>query len=212
MRLRFLLIPFAVLAVSLAFAACGDDDDDDGGDDAPAATTAPADGGDDGDDTGDDDDGGDGDDDGGDDGGNGGADSPFGSGSAALTIGDESWAFDGIFCAFSTEETQNDNVPFTISAFTTSSTGARAQLDASIVDLSGAAEMSAENLSVTLDDVDDFQNPSVSWSANTFELFGGSVPELEIDGKNVTINAVFDDGLTEDEMEAIPGTLVANCP
>jgi hypothetical protein len=65
---------------------------------------------------------------------------------------------------------------------------------------------------VTLDDVEDFQNPSVSWSANTFELFGGSVPELEIDGKNVTINAVFDDGLTEDEMEAIPGTLVANCP
>lgn len=199
MRLRYLLAPIAVLALAFAFTACGgSDDDDNGGDDGgnqPADTTAPADTGDNS----------------GDDGGNDGGNNGGGS-AATLTIGNESWEFASVFCAFSTEETQQQNVPFTVSGFTTSSTGARAQMDASIVDLTGLGDMSPENLTVTLDDVEDFENPSVSWADNSLEIFGGSTPELNIDGKNVTINAVFDDNLTEDETEAIPGTLVASCP
>ncbi|HUG94067.1 MAG TPA: hypothetical protein VML55_24770, partial [Planctomycetaceae bacterium] len=142
----------------------------------------------------------------------GGGNNPFSGGSAVLTIGDQTWEFDGVFCAFSAEVTQNENVPFSITSFTTSDTGARAQLDASVVDLSGAGEVSGENLSVTFNDVEDFENPSISWNTNSFEALGGQTPTLNIDGKNVRIEATFDDGLTELDIEAIPGSLEANCP
>lgn len=204
MRVKFLGLLCAVLALSLAVVACsGDDDDDDtgGNGDEPAATTESADDGD-----GNGEDGDMNDDDSGDDGG------ISGEGSATLTIGDETWETESIFCAFSTEETQNDNVPFTVSGFTETSTGASAQIDASVVDLSGAAEISPENLTLTIDDVDDFENPSVAWGLNKQEVFGGSLPDLQIDGKNVTIEGVFDDGLTDGEFEAVPGTFVASCP
>ncbi len=198
---RLLLLPIALVALLLAAAACGGDDDDNtSGANSPTSaanseTAAPAGTNDDsGDDTGD-------------------TQNPGGgSGHATLTIGDESWEFDGLYCAFSTEESGNENDPFGVSGFTTTSTGARAQLDASIVDLSGAGSMSPENLDVSLEDIDDFDNPSVSWSTNGIEALGGSTPDLQIDGKNVTINAVFDDNLTESDFETIPGTLVASCP
>jgi hypothetical protein len=205
MRLRFLLIPLVLIALSFAFIACSGDDDDDGGDDGgdqPTQTAAPDNG-----DSGDDDDGNSGDDD------DGGSNPLSGSGgSLTLTIGDETWTSDDVFCAFSTEETRNENVPFTVSGFTETSTGARAQIDASVVDLSGSGEISAENLSVSIDDIDDFENPSESWLSFSQEVLGGSPPTLQIDGKNVTIEAVFDDNTTDGEFESVPGTLTAECP
>jgi hypothetical protein len=204
MRLKYLAMLFAVLALSVALFACSGDDDDSGGNsDQPTATTEASGGGDASNSA---------------DqptatkGASGDGDGGSGSGTATLTIGDETWEADGIYCAFSTEESRNDNVPFTAGGFTETSTGARAQIDASVVDLSGAAEISPENLSLTIDDVDDFENPSVSWGLNKQEVFGGSLPDLQIDGKNVTIEGVFDDGLTENEFEAVPGTFVASCP
>ncbi|HUF54879.1 MAG TPA: hypothetical protein VMR52_14105 [Dehalococcoidia bacterium] len=207
MRLRFLLIPLAVLALMLTL-ACGDDDDDDAGDnsaDVPADTTDAANGGDD-------DDGDDGDDEGDDDGDNGGG-GGFGSGTGTLTIGDESWEITGIGCIFSAEEARNPDFPFNLSGFGESSTGARAQLSADIYDPSGEERTEGDGVShnISFNDVEDFENPSVAWSDVSSLLTGGTETVLTVDGKNVTGEGVFDDGTT-DEIEMIPGTLEVQCP
>jgi hypothetical protein len=205
-RLFSVLSSLLILIVAAFVAACSDDDE--GGDDAPSSTpdaSEPA-GGDDGADDGDDE--GSGDDDGDGNGGGG------GSGSATLTIGDESWEFDGVLCAFSLEESQSEIFPFNLSAFGESSTGNRTQITADISDPSGEGRYEGEGVTygVTLDDVEDFENPSVGWTTNTEEFFGGSEPDFRVDGKDVTVEAVFNNSLTEDESEAIPGTLTATCP
>jgi hypothetical protein len=58
--------------------------------------------------------------------------------------------------------------------------------------------------------VEDFVNPSVAWGSVS-QLFGSSDIDFQVDGKNVTVDAVFNDDTT-DEMETIPGTLTAICP
>ncbi len=52
---------------------------------------------------------------------------------------------------------------------------------------------------------------AIDWQTNNYEPVGGSQPDFQLVGKNLTVNAVFDDGTTDD-IEAIPGTLVATCP
>lgn len=202
MRIKLLLLPFVLLVAALAIAACGDDDDDGGGDDGgnePTAT-APADG------DGDDDDGDDGgDDSGGDDsGGDGGG--GFGTGTGTLTIGEESWEITGIGCVFSAEEAGSPDFPFNLSGFGESSTGARAQLSADIYDPSGEERTEGEGVShnISYDDIDDFENPSVSWMSVE--------ATLTIDGKSVHGEGTFDDGTTPDEFEMTAGTLDVDCP
>ena len=210
MRFRLLLIPFAALALSFAFLACGGDDDDgdDNGGQPTATTDAPTDAPTDADD------GNDGDGDNGDGGGNDGG--GFGSGTATLTIGDETWEISGIGCVFSAEEARNPSFPFNLSGFGESSTGARAQLSADIYDPSGEERHEGEGVShhITFGDIDDFENPSVSWTSfnDKFGLYAdGAMTELEINGKNISGEAIFDDDTT-DAIETVPGTLEVSCP
>jgi hypothetical protein len=196
-----------VVSIGL-LAACGDDDDTENGDEVqPAATTATADDGDDSNANGDDED----DSDGGDDNGQGGG----GGGTATLIVGDETYEFTDVLCAFSAEEAQNPDFPFNLSAFGESATGARTQLTADIYDPSGEERTEGEGVthSITLNDIEDFENPSVGWSAPaSFELTGSADPFLQIDGKNVSGESTFDDTLTDDVIEEEPGSLEATCP
>ena len=208
MRLRLLLIPFTVLALGFGFIACSGDDDDEGGQVTATGQASSA-----GDDTGDDDGAGD---DGSSNDGDSGDGGGFGSGTATLTIGDETWEISGVGCVFSAEEARNPNFPFNLSGFGESSTGARAQLSADIYDPSGQERHEGEGVThhISFDDIEDFENPSVSWSSFddvTGFIADGAVTVITIDGKNVHGEGAFDDDTTDD-IEAVPGTMDVNCP
>ncbi len=140
---------------------------------------------------------------------------PAGAGSATLTIGDETWDFAGFMCAFGHEETQSAVYSFSSNSFGTHSTGARVQMQAEIRDESGQGRYEGDGIvyELSLDDIDDFENPSVSWSSSNSELFpgaGSGDAVVRIDGKHVTAEGKFDDGRT-DETEMVPGTLDGTC-
>lgn len=131
-----------------------------------------------------------------------------GPGSAVLTIGDQVYTFDNYYCAEGSENTRNDKVPFSSGAFGEVD-GNRAQLDASVYDPSEQGRMEGDGVSssVTLSDIDDFENPVVDWSS------GGPLGDpvvIEFDGSTVFVETTFDNDLT-DEIENIPGTLEATC-
>lgn len=134
--------------------------------------------------------------------------SPGGPGSATLTIGDQVYTFDNYYCAEGVDETMNDSVPFSSGAFGEVD-GNRAQLDASMYDPSEEGRMDGDGVSssVTLNDVDDFENPVVDWSSPSPM---GDPISIEFDGTTVFVEGTFDNGLTDD-FEEIPGTLEATC-
>jgi hypothetical protein len=147
--------------------------------------------------------------------GSGGGNQPAGAGSATLTIGDETWDFAGFMCAFGHEGTQSAVYSFSSNSFGTHSTGARVQMQANIRDESGQGRYEGDGIvyEISLDDIDDFENPSVSWSSSNSELFpgaGSGEAVVQIDGKHVTAQGKFDDGRT-DETEMVPGTLDGTC-
>jgi hypothetical protein len=136
---------------------------------------------------------------------------PAGGGQATLTVGDQSWTFEGVYCAFGPEQTRNDRVSFSSGAFGEVE-GTRVQLDASIQDpqQQGRYEGGGVIHSVTLNDIQDFQNPSIGWEA--VSGFGGASEFVfTIDGKSIRVEATFDDS-TSDELENLPGTLEMTCP
>lgn len=182
-----------LVAGTLVLAACGDDDDDvDDGAGADAgssptstataeATTAPSDG------------------------------AAQDSGSATLTIGDETWEFDSFGCAFGHEATQSDVYAFSSNSFGEHSDGHGIQMQANIRDESGAGRYEGDGIvfEIDIDDIDDFENPSVSWSSsNTRGVPSDTV--LSIDGDNLSASGLFDDTRT-DERETVEGTLEAVC-
>jgi len=219
--LKYLTVLSVVLAVSVAAIACsGDDDAGDNNGGQPAATTeAPVNGDGDSDGDGDGDGGSDGDGDGGSDGdgdgdgdgngdgdgdGNGDGDggSP-GSGSATLTIGGEAWSFDDVICVFSPEEAGNDFTSFSLSAPGETAEGVQTLLQATILDKGNVA-----TYSVSVVDAEDFDNPTLGWSSP----HNPEGPLIKVDGKNVTADTTFDDQLTDDVIEEVPGTLHGTCP
>jgi hypothetical protein len=135
---------------------------------------------------------------------------PPGGGSATLTVGDQTWTFDNYYCAFGPEQTQNDRVSFSSGAFGTHE-GVRTQLDASIQDTDKQGRYEGEGTiqSVTLNDIEDFENPSVALGAESGFL-GSPDFVILVDGDKVMVEASFDDNTT-DEIESIPGTLEATC-
>jgi hypothetical protein len=132
----------------------------------------------------------------------------MGSGSATLTIGEETWEFDFFQCAFGYDATQSQVFSFSSNTFGQDDGGARVQMQANIQDDSGQERFEGEGViyDVTIDDIDDFENPSVAWQAR------GPADEIvvEINGDQITAQGVFDDSLT-DPIEEIPGTLAATC-
>jgi hypothetical protein len=122
-----------------------------------------------------------------------------GGGSATLTVGDQTWTFDSVLCAFGEDQIGQEGAEFNLSAIQDG-----LQLYASI-DSYGHV--------VTLDDIQDFENPSVSLEAGgpTAAMVGGDEEFIVLDGKNVSATTLFVDDLT-DAMEGVEGTLEATCP
>lgn len=122
-----------------------------------------------------------------------------GGGSATLTVGDQTWTFDSVLCAFGEDEIGQEGAVFNLSAIQDG-----LQLYASI---------DSFGHSVTLDDIEDFENPSVALEAGgpIASLTGGEEEFIELDGKNVSAAAAFVDNTT-DEIETTEGTLEATCP
>ena len=146
-----------------------------------------------------------------DDSGDQGAATAGGSGQAILTVGDNTWTFDGPYCAFGTDQTQNERVSFSGGAFGKVE-GHRAQLDATIQDPQKQGRYEGDGIiySVSLNDVEDFENPVVGWSS-VRGLVGSADTEFTIDGKHVTVSGAFDNELT-DKVESVSGTLDLTCP
>jgi hypothetical protein len=122
-----------------------------------------------------------------------------GGGGATLTVGDTTWTFDRVLCAFGPEEIGQEGAEFVLSSLQDG-----LQLYVSI---------DSFGHSVSLDDVSDFQNPSVSLSAEKFTAAANGSPEefVEVNGNEVTSTALFLDGTTDD-LEPNEGTLEATCP
>lgn len=113
-----------------------------------------------------------------------------GGGSASLTVGGETYAFDGVLCAFGEEETGQVDAEFVMSAIANGT-----QLYFSI-DQFGHK--------VSLDDIEDFENPSVSWDSRGEEF-------IQLNGRSASGEAGFVDG-TQEGQETEAGTFEATCP
>ena len=122
-----------------------------------------------------------------------------GGGSATLTVGGETWEFDSVLCAFGPEEIGQEGAEFVLSSIQDG-----LQLYASI---------DSFGHSVSLNDIQDFENPSVSLSADSFtaQATGGPEEFVEVDGKDISATASFIDDTT-DSFEGTEGTLTATCP
>jgi hypothetical protein len=119
------------------------------------------------------------------------------AGSATLTVGDDTYGFDHVRCAFGPDETGREDTEFVLSTIQDGM-----QLDATVHTRFGHV--------VTLDDVEDFENPRVDWSAGEVGRVTGDIAEiLRFDGKRVSATAGFTDGITGATAD---GTLTAVCP
>ncbi len=112
-----------------------------------------------------------------------------GGGSATLTVGDQTWTFNSILCAFGEDQIGQEGAEFVLSSIQDGM-----QLYASI---------DSFGRSVSLNDIENFSDPSVS-----LEAFGADVV---VDGKNVSASGQFVDG-TSDNFAEIEGTFEATCP
>lgn len=113
-----------------------------------------------------------------------------GGGSATLTVGDQTWTFTSVLCAFGEEEIGQPGAEFVLSSIQDGM-----QMHASI---DGSGHL------VSLNDIDDFENPKVS-----LEALGAGF--IELDGKHVRADAEFDDD-TSDGLTTVDGVLEATCP
>ncbi len=113
-----------------------------------------------------------------------------GGGSASLTVAGQTYTFDSVLCAFGPDQIGQEGAEFVLSAIQDG-----AQLYFSI---------DSYGHSVSLDDIEDFENPSVSWSS-TGDGF------IQVDGKSAGGEAGFIDGTTE-SFEEQSGSFEATCP
>ncbi len=136
-----------------------------------------------------------------------------GSVGATLTIGTESWTVDNVFCTFSPEDAGHGRISFSINGFTETADGVRVQLDATIQDTEEQGRYEGDGVIhiITIDDVDDFENPAVGWSS-VKGVLGDSDDIIRVDGKSVTAETTFDNTLTDDVIEETPGKLEGICP
>jgi hypothetical protein len=123
-----------------------------------------------------------------------------GGGQAELTVGDDTWTFGSVLCAFGPDEIGQEDAEFVLSAIQDG-----LQL---YVSIDGFGH------SVTLDDIDDFEDPSVGWSAGGPVAAMAGDPEefVQVDGKQVRAEAEFTDSRDGLSSTTVPGTLEATCP
>lgn len=114
-----------------------------------------------------------------------------GGGSATLTVGDETWTFNSVLCAFGEAEIGQEGAVFVLS---------------SIQDgMQFYVSIDSFGHSVSLDDIEDFENPSVSLATFNAGEF------INLDGKKASGTAGFMDGTTDDFTET-EGSFEADCP
>ncbi|QGG94697.1 hypothetical protein [Actinomarinicola tropica] len=123
-----------------------------------------------------------------------------GGGHATITIGDQTWEFDSVLCNVGPSETGRDDTEFVLSSIQDG-----LQLDATINTEFGH--------SISLNDIEDLANPSVSYGFTDIgAVTGGEITEvIQVDGKDVYAEAAFYDD-TSESFEEIPGELTATCP
>jgi hypothetical protein len=113
-----------------------------------------------------------------------------GGGSARFVVGDDEWTFDSVLCAFGEEQIGQEGAEFVLS---------------SIQDgLQMYVSIDSFGHSISLDDIEDFENPSVSLSSEGDDF-------IVLDGKSVSAAAEFID-FTGDDLATTPGTFEATCP
>ncbi|MGD8861975.1 MAG: hypothetical protein PVI30_18335 [Myxococcales bacterium] len=136
-----------------------------------------------------------------------------GAGSATLTVGEMTFEASQVGCVFSAEEAGSPDYPFNLSAFGESPTGARAQLVADIYDPTGQERLSGDGVehNISFTDIENYADPTVAWEDVEGPLANGAMTVITIDGKQITGEAVFDDGTT-DAIETVTGTLEVTCP
>lgn len=124
-----------------------------------------------------------------------------GGGGATFSADGQTWEFPSVLCAFGEDEIGQAGAVFNLSAIADG-----LQLYASIDD-SGAAH------SLSLNDIEDFENPSVSLSIDTFVagMIDAPTEFLTLDGKSVSANVIMLDDITSLSTNA-PAELSATCP
>ncbi len=118
----------------------------------------------------------------------------FGSGAATLTIADSTWEFEGFQCAFESSGVLNDGRTLGTNLFGEID-GARVQMQIDVSD-DGTAQF-------TLDDIDDFENPSVSYLETTDIT-------VTVDGDSVRAEGDVTDQASED-FDVVPMTFEGEC-
>ncbi len=127
-------------------------------------------------------------------------DPPADGGEATFTVGGETYEFDSVLCAFGPKQIGQEGAEFVLSA-----------IDG---DLQLYVSIDSFGHSVSLFDIEDFDDPSVSWTADSFLAnLAGAAPEfVEVSGTAVSAEGLFDIEATDEEIETVPGTLAAVCP
>lgn len=114
-----------------------------------------------------------------------------GGGSATLTVGDQTWDFESVLCAFGEDEIGQEGAELVVSSLQDG--------------LQFYVSIDSFGHMVSLDDISDFENPSVSLS--TF----GSDNFIQVDGKNISGDAGFMDS-NSDSMDTVDGSFEVTCP
>lgn len=109
-------------------------------------------------------------------------------GSATLAVGDQTWTFDGALCAFGEEEIGQEGAEFVLSSI-----GDGLQFYLTIDSFGHSA---------SINDVENFEDPSVSWESETDGF-------ITLSGKDVSGETSFID---YDTMETADGSFEATCP
>jgi hypothetical protein len=113
-----------------------------------------------------------------------------GGGSATLVVGDDEWTFDSVLCAFGEEEIGQEGAEFVLSGLQDG--------------LQVYVSIDSFGHTVSLDDIEDFENPSVSLSSVGDDF-------ILVDGTSISAAAEFVD-YTGDDLSETSGTLEATCP
>lgn len=115
-----------------------------------------------------------------------------GGGGATLTVGDMTYEFESLLCAFGPEQIGQEGAELVVSSLQDGT-----QFYVSI---------DSFGHNVSLNDIEDFENPSVSL---TSEFGAGEF--IELDGKDFSGSVDFIDDTT-DSLEPVPGSFSGTCP
>lgn len=127
-----------------------------------------------------------------------------GSGEATLTVAGTTYQFDGFICAFGHGASESETFSFTSNAFgEVDGVRVQFQVDVSDPDDEGRTSGAGVDPGFTLDDIDDFENPSVSFES------AGDMFTLTIDGDHLTGEGTATDYVTS--TYDIPFSLDATC-